>query len=97
MKHLVALSLLSLAGCDMPAPAMMGADATRLSVDGAAFSVRVNGTRAEAIRTNAMPFPSIGAISTRAVTAMEQASGCRVIIDSLRGDQAVMRADLDCG
>ncbi len=75
---------------------MMGADATRLSVGGADFTVRVNGTRAEAIRTNIMAVPSIGAISIRAVSAMEQASGCRVVPDSLRGDQAVMRADLDC-
>ena len=31
-----------------------------------------------------------------ALAAMEQVSGCRVVEDSLRGDQAVMRADLAC-
>lgn len=88
--------LLTLAACDSPSPAMMGITPTYVTVDGAEFSVRRNGTRAEAIRTNAMPFPSIGAIVHRAGEAMEQATGCTVITDSLRGDQSVMRADLIC-
>ncbi|WP_146632871.1 hypothetical protein [Nioella sediminis] len=86
-----------LAACDSPAPAMMGADATRMTVEGVDFTVRVRGSRVEAIRTNMMPNPSIGSVYPRAVQAMEEVSGCRVIEDSLRGDVAVMRADLDCG
>jgi len=89
--------LLMLAACDSPAPAMMGAEATRVSIDGADFTIRIRGDRAEAIRTNMMPNPWIGSVYPRALQAMEQASGCRVIEDSLRGDVAVMRADLDCG
>lgn len=99
MKPLVvpALFLLLLAACDSPAPAMLGADATHLSIDGVEFTVRIRGDRAEAIRTNMMPNPSIGSVYPRALRAMEQASGCRVVEDSLRGDVAVMRAGLDCG
>ncbi|WP_420396527.1 hypothetical protein [Nioella sp.] len=89
--------LMLLAACDSPAPAMMGAEATRITIDAVEFSIRLRGDRAEAIRTNMMPNPSIGSVYPRAVQAMEAVSGCRVIEDSLRGDVAVMRADLDCG
>lgn len=89
--------LVMLAACDGPAPAMMGAEATQVSIDGVDFTIRLRETHAEAIRTNMMPNPSIGSVYPRALQAMEQASGCRVIEDSLRGDVAVMRADLDCG
>jgi hypothetical protein len=91
------LLLVLLAACDSPAPAMMGTDSTRITIDAVEFSIRIRGDRAEAIRTNMMPNPSIGAVYPRAVQAMEEVSGCRVIEDSLRGDVAVMRADLDCG
>lgn len=86
----------ALTACDSPSPAMMGITPTYVTVDGADFSVRQNGNRAEAIRTNAMPFPSIGAIVIRSGQAMEQATGCAVNPDTLRGDQNVMRADLIC-
>lgn len=96
MRFLIPLSVLILVACDSPSPAMMGIPPTLVTVDGADFSVRRNGLRVEAIRTNAMPFPSIGAIVARAGQAMEQATGCTVIQDSLRGDQNVMRADVIC-
>ncbi|MBY4894434.1 hypothetical protein KUL25_16885 [Rhodobacteraceae bacterium N5(2021)] len=96
MRFLVFPLTLLLVACDSPSPAMMGITPTYVTVDGADFSVRRNGNRAEAIRTNATPFPSIGAIVHRAGNAMEQATGCAVITDTLRGDQNVMRADLIC-
>jgi len=96
MKHALLPLLVMLIACDSPAPAMMGADATQMTIDGVTFTIRIRGDRAEAIRTNMMPNPSIGAIYPRALQAMEQASGCSVIEDSPRGDVAVMRADLDC-
>lgn len=92
----VAALVLLLSACDSPSPAMMGIPPTYVTVDGAEFSVRRNGHRAEAIRTNPMPFPSIGAIVHRAGQAMEQATGCAVDTDTLRGDQNVMRANLIC-
>ncbi|HID68480.1 MAG TPA: hypothetical protein EYP31_09560 [Roseibacterium sp.] len=80
----LALLIFPLAACDSPSPAMMGQEATRVVVDGAEFSVRQNGNRAEAIRTNTMAFPAIGAIVIRAEQAMEQATGCEVDTDTLR-------------
>lgn len=96
MRMIFLPALMLLAACDSPSPAMMGIAPTYVTVDGADFSVRRNDLQAEAIRTNAMPFPSIGAIVHRAGEAMEQATGCDVITDTLRGDQNVMRADLIC-
>jgi hypothetical protein len=84
------------AACASRAPAMMGVEAAQVTIAIATFTVRVRGNRAEAIRTNMMAFPTIGEVYPSASAAMEQASGCRVIEDSLRGDQAVMRADLAC-
>ena len=95
MKYLLFLPVI-LAACASPAPAMMGAEATQVTIDTATFTVRIRGNRAEAIRTNMMAFPTIGQIYPRAREAMEQASGCQVVEDTLRGDQAVMRADLTC-
>jgi len=97
MKHLLPALLLLVTACDSPAPAMMGETPRYVTVNGIDFSVRVRCRRVEAIRATTMPNPSIGRVYPRALQAMEQASGCRVLEDSLRGDVAVMRADLDCG
>ena len=96
MRYRLFLLPLFLAACNSPAPAMMGAEVEMVTIDDVTFAVRVRGNRAEAIRTNMMAFPGIGAVYPRAIAAMEQVSGCRVVEDSLRGDQAVMRADLAC-
>lgn len=97
MKYLIVPVVLLLAACDSPAPAMMGQTPRYITVDGIDFTIRVRDTRVEAIRTTMMPDPSIGRVYPRALRAMQEASGCRVVEDSLRGDVAVMRADLDCG
>jgi hypothetical protein len=96
MTRTLLLLVALLSACDSPAPAMMGAEAGDIVVDGVAFTVRQRDTRAEAIRRTMMPNPSIGTVYPRALRAMQEVTGCRVIEDSLRGDVAVMRADLDC-
>jgi hypothetical protein len=96
MTRTLLLLVVLLSACDSPAPAMMGAEAQDIVVDGVAFTVRQRDTRAEAIRRTMMPNPSIGTVYPRALRAMQEVTGCRVIEDSLRGDVAVMRADLDC-
>jgi hypothetical protein len=59
------------------------------------FDVRVDGTRAEAIRLNTRWAPRHSAIAPFGVAAIEKVSGCRV--RKLSGDQALMTASLDCG
>ena len=88
------LTVLLLAACDTPSRAYKGVPASRVSVDESVFDIRINENRAEAIRINAEWAPSLKAIEPRAVAAIEQASGCKV--KRLRGDQAMMIADLKC-
>ncbi len=89
------LLVLILAACDTPGPGFRGIDPVRISVGKSTFDVRVNGTRAQAIRLNMEWAPRPAAVAPRAVAAIEQVSGCRVT--RLDGDQAVILAKLDCG
>ena len=84
-----------LAGCNTPGPGFRGLPAHSVSLGGSDFDVRVKGLRAEAIRTNAQWAPRMAATAPQGVAAIEAVSGCRVA--KLTGDQAVMRARLDCG
>lgn len=86
-------------GCDSPNPIgpYAGVPPTRVEVDGSVFSVRVAGTQAQAVRTNFdLTAGRGGQIIPRAGIAMEQASGCRVVDGSLRGDAAMIEARLSC-
>ena len=65
-----------------------------LTVEGSNFDVRVNGTRAEAIRTNMQYASRMGPMGDRAYVAIEKVSGC--IVKRFVGDQAVIVAELDC-
>ena len=69
--------------------------ATRITIDHSTFDVRVDGTRAEAIRLNSEYAPRLAAVAPRGVYAIEKVSGCRV--RKLEGDAALMQAWLDCG
>jgi len=90
--YIVACSLLI--ACNAPSPAFRGIPSNVVTVEGSTFSVRVNGDRAEAIRTNAQYAPRFGPIKQRATTAIEQVSGCEV--RSIDGDQALAIAKLKC-
>ena len=89
------LVILTLAACDTPGPGFRGIDPVRISVGKSTFDVRVDGTRAQAIRLNMEWAPRPAAVAPRAVAAIEQVSGCRVV--RLDGDQAVILAKLKCG
>ena len=92
---LTGLVALILAACDTPGPRFRGVDPVRISVGKSTFDVRVDGTRAQAIRVNMEWAPRPAAVAPRAVVAIEKVSGCRVA--RLDGDQAVILAKLDCG
>ena len=84
-----------LAGCATPGPMYRGVPATRLTVEGATYDVRLRGLRAEAIRINPQYAPRFGPLRAKAAMAMEKASGCKVV--DVRGDQAQAIGHLDCG
>ncbi|WP_207768722.1 hypothetical protein [Pelagivirga sediminicola] len=95
MFVLLPLGVLLLAACNTPGPGFRGVEATRVTVKGVTFDVRVDGTRAEAMRRNGQWAPRLGAVAPQAVAAIERVSGCRV--RRLDGDAALMTAWLDCG
>ncbi|MCR8824975.1 hypothetical protein [Pseudosulfitobacter koreensis] len=91
---LIVVSLL-LAACNTPGPHFRGLPATRVTVEGSTFDVRVRDRLAEALRINPEYAPGFGPIQDRAGVAMQQVSGCRVT--EVRGDQALATGLLDCG
>lgn len=89
------LLALVLTACNMPSPQFRGVAATRITVDGSTFDVRVRENAAEAMRINAQYAPRFGPIKERASKAMALVSGCEV--KSVSGDQALAFGRLKCG
>ncbi|MCB1342498.1 MAG: hypothetical protein KDK24_15805 [Pseudooceanicola sp.] len=87
-------ALLILAACNTAGPQFRGLTATRITVAGSVFDVRIRGDLAEAIRVNSQYAPRFGPIRARAAFAMERVSGCAV--RSVTGDQAVALGKLAC-
>jgi len=75
----------------------MGIAPQVVTVAGSTFSVRVKDGEAEAIRTDYEFVPRIGEVFPKAVAAIEQASGCKVVTRSVKGDSAYVRARVTCG
>ena len=98
MKYFTAFSLTCsflLTACNTPGPHFRGLPATRITIDGSTFDVRVRDRLAEALRINSEYAPRFGPIRDRAARAMAQVSGCKVT--EVRGDQALATGILDCG
>lgn len=95
MRCALLFLILGLAACDTPHPDFAGAAVARVTVEGSRFDVRIMGRRAEAIRLNAQYAPRLGLVGPRAILAIEKVSACKVA--RVRGDAAVLFADLDCG
>ncbi len=89
------LLILFLSGCGGGSPAFRGVDPVRVHAGGHVFDLRVDGQRAEAVRRNMAWVPRLASVGGPAVAAIEAVSRCRV--DKLTGDQAMIRATLDCG
>lgn len=74
----------------------MGVQMQVIEVQGSTFQICINGEAAEAIRTNFECVPKIGDTFPKAKEAMEIASGCTVVPDTMKGDPALMVAKLKC-
>jgi len=88
-------TILGLVACNTAGPHFRGLSATRVTVDGSIFDVRVRNDLAEAIRINPEYAPRFGPIRDRAGRAMAQVSGC--VVREVRGDQAQALGLLKCG
>lgn len=89
-------AVICLAGCNGPGVALIGTPAQTVTVEGATFNVFVKGERAEAVRTNFEFGATVRSVFPRAIQAMEQVSGCNVLRESVVGDPAHIKADLNC-
>lgn len=94
MRHLILICLLVLTACNTPSWHFQGQRATRVTVQGSTFDVRVRGNLAEALRLNPEYAPRLGPLRERAARAMEEVSGCRVL--QVLGDQTLLTGILDC-
>ncbi|WP_246253562.1 hypothetical protein [Sulfitobacter maritimus] len=96
MRWITSLFFLSvLLACNTAGPHFRGLPATRVTVEGSTFDVRVRDELAEAMRINMQYAPRFGPIRARAGKAMALVSGCEVT--EVRGDQALALGLLDCG
>ena len=82
--------------CSSSHPAFMGVESQVVEVRGSTFKIRVKGDKAEAIRTNFERIPKIGDTFPKAAEAIEIASGCHVVTNSMKGDPALMTATVKC-
>ena len=88
------LAVLLLAACSGGTPYFRELPATRISVNGSVFDVRVRDELAEAVRINPQYAPRLGLIRDRAALAMVQVSGCPLL--DVLGDAAVTVGVLGC-
>jgi hypothetical protein len=90
------LLLVCLAACDSPAPRFIGAERTELQRGAFTYVVYRRDNRAEAIRLGYAPMAERAAIAAGMPGIIAEATGCRVIESSVRGDSGEMRARLNC-
>ncbi len=86
------------AACDGPSPAFVGQPVREVTVDDSRFRVfmKIGSGQVEAHRISPEPLPSLVLTLEKAYRAIEVATGCVVVAGSLRGDQAIVLARVDC-
>lgn len=85
-----------LAACDSPSPSFMGPPPIVITIEQSTFAVHRRLDRVEVYRTSFEFTPDRAGVLRRAERAIEQATGCTVRARTLVGDQALIRATLDC-
>lgn len=77
---------------------MLGQPVQEVTVSGSKFRIymRSGTSRVEAHRVSFEPLPSKVLILTKAVRAIEIATGCNVEKNGFSGDQAIIKARVDC-
>ena len=90
------LILVFLGACDSPSIAFRGAVHGTAEAGGSRFGIHVKGDRVEAYRVSREWRPRLDEVRARAVTAIEEMTGCAVRPGSVDGDVAIIRARLHC-
>ncbi len=89
---------LMLVACDSPRPELFRGSVTVVQIAAIQFRVYMQngGNSVEAHRISFETLPSLVLTLDRGVKAIEIATGCNVVPGSLRGDQAIVLAEVDC-
>lgn len=87
---------LLLAGCDSPAPGMMGGWSERVTRDGRSYAVHVKDRRVEVIRFGWAARAEQPAIRAQMVALIPEVTGCVPVAGSLHGDSGEIRGRLRC-
>lgn len=82
--------------CTSPSPGFVGTERRDITVAGTQFAVFHRADKVQVIRTSREILPRRNTDLTRAAQAIETATGCSVRPRSMKGDQAVITAELDC-
>ncbi|MGR3662541.1 MAG: hypothetical protein ACU0CA_15380 [Paracoccaceae bacterium] len=89
---------LLLFACTSPSPSLLGAPATDITVGSSRFRVYhyPGASRVEAHRINLEFLPFMSHIRADAYQAIERTTGCSIRSGSFVGDQAVVKAEVNC-
>lgn len=87
---------LLLAACASPSPEFFGANRAEVTVDGRAFTVLRRESRVQVIRHGYASPRDRRAIPEQMLRAVEDATGCRAVIDSFQGDSGERRGRIAC-
>ncbi len=94
----IAVVIFLVSGCDSASPMFIGGSVKEIEVEESQFRVFMQrgGNAIEAHRVSVEPLPSLVLTLDKAYRAIELATGCGVVDGSLRGDQAIILADVNC-
>lgn len=88
--------VLVLVSCSSPGRKFNGIEPVRVTVEGSDYDVYVSGKDVRVIRMNFELLPNLAVTASRAIFAIESASGCPVVVGSYSGDQAMAQARIKC-
>ncbi|NNK78282.1 MAG: hypothetical protein HKP40_06175 [Litoreibacter sp.] len=96
MRPVLATLLMLLSACNTSGVPVWNGQSTVVQSGAHRFRVVHTRTRAEAYRINPILRPKTREVLPAAVNAIDQVTGCAVDRTSLRGDVALVKADLIC-
>ncbi len=89
--------MLILAACSSPSPQFMGITPSEQIISGVRFDVYQRQNQVQVIRLSGKLPGGLPGIKAAAIRAIENATACNVIADTLSGDMEVIKAQVDCG
>ncbi len=96
MRIFIVFWVITLMACSSPSLKFSGIPPVQVTVEDSIFDVYSNGQEVQAIRVNFQVLPSMSTTIARAISAIESATGCKVVPSSISGDQALVKAKITC-